>query len=232
MNFLFDGETKKTIAATNFNQHSSRAHSVYTIYLQSKSRTMNTEKVIHSRLHLVDLAGNERTKKLDAQNRITEANYINKSLSFLEHVVVSSQDSNKEHVPYRQSKLTNLLKNSIGGNCKTILIANIWPEEPYLEETISTLRFAARMMKVQNEVKINQQQDPVLLLKRYQREVKELKAELRMHDQLAKRAKASYDPLSAEQQYEIQMTAKSYLEGEREEIEEITSMRQVRELLA
>jgi len=62
--------------------------------------------------------------------------------------VVSSQDSNKEHVPYRQSKLTNLLKNSIGGNCKTILIANIWPEEPYLEETISTLRFAARMMKV------------------------------------------------------------------------------------
>lgn len=97
-------------------------------------------------------------------------------------MVVSSQDSNKDHVPYRQSKLTNLLKNSIGGNCKTVLIANIWPEEPYLEETISTLRFAARMMKVQNEAKVNQQQDPTLLLKRYQREVRDLKAELRMHD--------------------------------------------------
>ena len=66
LNYLFDGETKKTIAATNFNQHSSRAHSVYTIYLQSKSRLENTEKVIHSKLHLVDLAGNERTKKLDS----------------------------------------------------------------------------------------------------------------------------------------------------------------------
>jgi kinesin family protein 6/9 len=109
----------------------------------------STEKIIHSKLHLVDLAGNERTKKLEMQNRITEANYINKSLSFLEQVVVASQDSGeKVHVPYRQSKLTNLLKSSIGGNCKTVMIANIWPEELYLEETISTLKFAARMMKV------------------------------------------------------------------------------------
>jgi len=102
------------------------------------------------------LAGNERTKKLDHQTRINEANYINKSLSFLEQVVVASQDSTKEHVPYRQSKLTNLLKNSIGGNCKTVMIANVWPEEHYLEETISTLKFAARMMKVQNEAKVNE----------------------------------------------------------------------------
>lgn len=72
----------------------------------------------------------------------------------------------------------------------------------------------------------------MLLLKRYQREVKDLKAELRMHDQIARRAQATYDPLSAEQQYELQMVAKSFLDGEREEIEEITSMRQVRELLA
>jgi kinesin family protein 6/9 len=75
-------------------------------------------------------------------------------------------------VPYRQSKLTNLLKNSIGGNCKTVMIANIWPEEAYLEETISTLKFAARMLKVQNEAKVNQLQDPILLLKKYQRELK------------------------------------------------------------
>ena len=115
----------------------------------------------------MDLAGNERTKKLEQQNRINEANYINKSLSFLEQVVVASQDSGKEHVPYRQSKLTNLLKSSIGGNCKTVMIANIWPEELYLEETISTLKFAARMMKVQNEAKVNELQDPVLLLKKY-----------------------------------------------------------------
>lgn len=65
LNYLFDGETKKTIAATNFNQQSSRAHSIYTIYIQSKPRIQSNEKIIHSRLHLVDLAGNERTKKLD-----------------------------------------------------------------------------------------------------------------------------------------------------------------------
>lgn len=68
-------------------------------------------------MHLVDLAGNERTKKLEASARVKEANYINKSLTFLEQVVVASCDSKKDHVPYRQSKLTNLLKNSIGGNC-------------------------------------------------------------------------------------------------------------------
>lgn len=130
------------------NEHSSRAHSVFTIYVESKSRAESTEKVIHSKLHLVDLAGNERTKKHDEAERIKEANYINKSLSFLEQVVVASCDHKKDHVPYRQSKLTNLLKNSIGGNCLTVMIANIWPEEPYLEETISTLKFASRMMKV------------------------------------------------------------------------------------
>lgn len=126
-------------------------------------------------MHLVDLAGNERTKKLDASDRVKEANYINKSLTFLEQVVVASCDSKMHHVPYRQSKLTNLLKNSIGGNCQTVMIANIWPEEAYLEETISTLKFAGRMMRVQNEPKVNELQDPQLLLKKYNREVRELK---------------------------------------------------------
>lgn len=117
MNLLFEGEARKTFASTQMNEHSSRSHSVYTIHVESKSRTENNEKVIHSKLHLVDLAGNERTKKLEAAARMKEANYINKSLTFLEQVVVSSCDSKKDHVPYRQSKLTNLLKNSIGGNC-------------------------------------------------------------------------------------------------------------------
>lgn len=130
------------------NENSSRAHCVYTIHVQCKSRMQSAEKVIQSRLHLVDLAGNERTKKLEVAARMKEANYINKSLSFLEQVVVASCDNKRDHVPYRQSKLTNLLKNSIGGNCQTVMIANIWPEEINLEETISTLKFASRMMKV------------------------------------------------------------------------------------
>jgi kinesin family member 6/9 len=117
LNHLFEGETRKTVAGTSMNEYSSRAHSVYTIYIEAKARTEQREKIIKSKLHLVDLAGNERTKKLSDDVRINEANYINKSLSFLEQVVVSSCDSKKDHVPYRQSKLTNLLKNSIGGNC-------------------------------------------------------------------------------------------------------------------
>ena len=148
LNCLFEGESRKTLAATRMNENSSRAHCVYTLHVERKSQAASAEKVIHSKLHLVDLAGNERTKKLDEAARMKEANYINKSLSFLEQVVVAACDHKKDHVPYRQSKLTNLLKNSIGGNCHTVVISNIWPEELYLEETISTLKFAQRMMKV------------------------------------------------------------------------------------
>ena len=178
MNLVFEGEQRKTLAATTYNNVSSRAHCIYTIHVDSKSRTGTTEKVIHSKLHLVDLAGNERTKKMANQSRMIEANFINKSLSFLEQVVVSSCDNKKDHVPYRACKLTNLLKNSIGGNCKTVMVANIWPEEAYLEETISTLKFASRMMKVENNAHVNELADPSLLLKKYQREVRDLKQEL------------------------------------------------------
>ena len=102
-------------------------------------------------MNLVDLAGSERIKKSGALGvSLKEATYINKSLTFLEQVVVSVCDNKRDHVPYRQSKLTNFLKNSIGGNCQTVMIANIYPEPEHLEESISTLKFAARMMKVSN----------------------------------------------------------------------------------
>lgn len=87
------------------------------------------------------------------------------------------------------------------------MIANIWPEEIYLEETISTLKFAARMMKVQNEAVVNELQDPALLLKKYQREVRDLKQELQMHDTLASKGRVQYDPYTSEQQYALQIVA-------------------------
>ena len=103
--------------------------------------------------------------------------------------MISVCDEKREHIPYRQSKLTNLLKNSIGGNCQTIMIANIWAEPDHLEETISTLKFGTRMMKVKNEAVINIQQDPTLLIKKLEREIRDLKQELAMHDTLASRGK-------------------------------------------
>lgn len=149
---------------------------------------------------MVDLAGSERTKKSGAQGiNLREATYINKSLSFLEQVVVSVCDNKRDHIPYRQSKLTNFLKNSIGGNSQTIMIANIYPEPDHIEETIGTLKFATRMMKVTNEAVINVQQDPHLLLKKYEKEIRELKQELAMHDTLANKGKVQYDAYSPEQ---------------------------------
>jgi len=83
------------------------------------------------------------------------------------------------------------------------MVANIWPEQEHLEETISTLKFGTRMMKVSNEPIINVQQDPQRLIKKYQKDIRDLKNELSMHNTLANRAKVNYDPYTPEQQYEI-----------------------------
>lgn len=154
-----------------------------------------------SKINLVDLAGSERTKKTGSEGKtLVEAQFINKSLSFLEQVVVALTEK-RDHIPYRQNKLTYLLKDSIGGNSKTCMIANVWPEESHLEETISTLKFASRMMKVSNEISIEMNLDPKLLLKKYEKDIRELKQELAMHDTLQNRGRINYEPYSPEQQH-------------------------------
>lgn len=158
------------------NKHSSRSHCIFSLWVESRSRVESSEKITVSKLNLVDLAGSERTKKTGSQGQqLLEAQFINKSLSFLEQVVVALSEKNRDHIPYRQSKLTSILKDSIGGNCKTIMIANVWPERDHLEETISTLKFAGRMMKVANDATVNIQLDPVLLLKKQEKEIRDLK---------------------------------------------------------
>ena len=109
-------------------------------------------------------------------------------------MVVALSDKHRDHIPYRQSKLTNILKDSIGGNCKTVFIGNIWPEITHLEETISTLKFASRIRKVVNEASVNVRLDPTILLKKYEREIRDLKQELAMHDTLANRGRINYEP--------------------------------------
>jgi kinesin family member 6/9 len=200
-----------------------------------KSRIESTEKVITSKLNFVDLAGSERVKKTGSTGlTLKEATYINKSLTFLEQVVISLSEKSKksksrDHVPYRQSKLTHLLKDSIGGNCRTVMIATIWPEEPFINETLSTLNFAKRMMNVMNEASVNIQLDTAALLRKYQKEIKELKQELAMHNTLSSRGRINYDPYTAEEQYQQQIIAKKFLIGESEEIE-FESIRQAKEL--
>ncbi len=141
-------------------------------------------------------------------------------------MVVALSDRHRDHIPYRQSKLTNILKDSVGGNCKTVFIGNIWPEPSHLEETISTLKFASRIRKVTNEATVNVRLDPQVLLKKYEKDIRDLKQELAMHDTLANRGRINYEPYTPDQQFEQQQLAQKFLDGELEDIE-FNSLRQV-----
>lgn len=229
MNLFFEGETNRAIAEHQLNSASSRSHCVLTIYIESRSRVESADRVLSSKLNLVDLAGSERVSKTHSTGAILrEAMSINKSLSFLEQCVNALAERGRDHVPFRQSKLTHVLKDSLGGNCKTTMIANIWGEAAQLDETISTLSFATRMMRVKNELQVNVKMDPTLLVRQYEREIKELKQELAMHDALSGRSNVQYEPYSEEQRFELGQQIRKYVNGEVEELE-LNNVRHVRE---
>eukprot|EP00469_Lotharella_globosa_P014891 CAMPEP_0167822014 /NCGR_PEP_ID=MMETSP0112_2-20121227/7198_1 /TAXON_ID=91324 /ORGANISM="Lotharella globosa, Strain CCCM811" /LENGTH=647 /DNA_ID=CAMNT_0007723209 /DNA_START=343 /DNA_END=2286 /DNA_ORIENTATION=+ len=230
LNLLFEGETNRAIAEHQMNKNSTRSHCIFTMHLDIRSRIESSEKVVKSKLNLVDLAGSERVKNTGSSGKtLQEANYINKSLTFLEQVVIALSSKGRDHIPFRQSKLTNVLRDSLGGNCKTRLIANIWIEARHIHETVSTLKFATRMMRVANTPTINERQDPAMLLKKYKRQIRELKQELAMHDSLANRNNIQYDDFTPEQRQEAYEQVAGYLEDKIPEIK-IVSVRQIQEL--
>ena len=112
------------------------------------------------------MAGSERVDKSGVTgDALKEAMAINKSLTFLEQTVnaLSKKDA---HVPYRNTKLTDVLKDALGGNCRTVMVANIWAEDGHLEETVSTLRFASRVKLLTTDAVVNEKHDPALLVRR------------------------------------------------------------------
>ena len=232
-NLLFEGESNRTISEHKLNQGSSRSHCLFMIQLEMKSKIESTEKIMVSKLNFVDLAGSERVKKTGSTGvTLKEATYINRSLTFLEQVVVALTERKgraNDHVPYRQSKLTHILKDSIGGNCKTVMVANIWPEEQFLQETLSTLNFAQRMGGVVNITSVNIQLDINAQIRKMTKEIKELKQELAMHNTLANRGRINYDPYSPNEQKAQMEAAKKFLVGQSEELE-FDSVRQAKEL--
>ena len=231
-NLLFEGESNRTVSEHQLNKGSTRSHCIFTISIEMKSKVESSEKVLTSKLNFVDLAGSERVKETGSSGlALKEAAYINKSLTFLEQVVVALTDKTKrkEYVPYRQSKLTHILKDAIGGNCRTIMIATIWPEEQFIMDTLSTLNFAKRMKNVVNDLSINIKLDKNAYVKKLNKEIKELKKELLMHNTLANRGKINYDPYTPEEQYLQQQIALKFLTGESEDIE-FDSIRQAKEL--
>ncbi|XP_044789832.1 kinesin-like protein KIF9 isoform X6 [Bubalus bubalis] len=156
---LFEGETNRIIASHTMNKNSSRSHCIFTIYVEARSRTLSDEKYVTSKINLVDLAGSERLGKSRSEGRVLkEATYINKSLSFLEQAIIALGDQKRDHIPFRQCKLTHALKDSLGGNCNMVLVTNIYGEAAQLEETLSSLRFASRMKLVTTEPTINEKE--------------------------------------------------------------------------
>uniref|UniRef100_A0A1B0CM91 Kinesin-like protein n=1 Tax=Lutzomyia longipalpis TaxID=7200 RepID=A0A1B0CM91_LUTLO len=157
---------------TNMNEHSSRSHAIFLIKIEMCELDSNTVKV--GKLNLIDLAGSERQSKTGATaERLKEASKINRALSSLGNVI-SALAENSPHIPYRDSKLTRLLQDSLGGNSKTIMIANIGPSEYNYNETLTTLRYASRAKTIQNKpVKNEDPQDAKL--KEYQAEIERLR---------------------------------------------------------
>ncbi|XP_048672131.1 kinesin-like protein KIF17 isoform X3 [Marmota marmota marmota] len=176
------GWKNRSVGYTLMNKDSSRSHSIFTISIEIY--TVDERGKDHLRagkLNLVDLAGSERQSKTGATGeRLKEATKINLSLSALGNVISALVDGRCKHIPYRDSKLTRLLQDSLGGNTKTLMVACLSPADNNYDETLSTLRYANRAKNIKNKPRINE--DPKdALLREYQEEIKRLKAILAQH---------------------------------------------------
>ncbi|KAI4552290.1 hypothetical protein MJT46_016941, partial [Ovis ammon polii x Ovis aries] len=135
LNLLFLGDTNRMIAETPMNQASTRSHCIFTIHLSSKEPGSAT--VRHAKLHLVDLAGSERVAKTGVGGQLlTEAKYINLSLHYLEQVIIALSEKHRAHVPYRNSMMTSVLRDSLGGNCMTTMVATLSLEKRNIDMII------------------------------------------------------------------------------------------------
>uniref|UniRef100_A0A8C9DNT7 Kinesin-like protein KIF15 n=1 Tax=Prolemur simus TaxID=1328070 RepID=A0A8C9DNT7_PROSS len=177
---LSGGWRNRRVASTSMNRESSRSHAVFTITIESMEKNSETVNIRTSLLNLVDLAGSERQKDTHAEGvRLKEAGNINRSLSCLGQVITALVDvgnGKQRHVCYRDSKLTFLLRDSLGGNAKTAIIANVHPGSRCFGETLSTLNFAQRAKLIKNKAVVNE--DTQGNVSQLQAEVKRLKEQL------------------------------------------------------
>ena len=179
MDVFNEGNLNRHVGATAMNADSSRSHSVFTITVESSQVQEDGKAHIKvGKLNIVDLAGSERQSKTKASGeRLKEATKINLSLSTLCHVISSLTDPKCTYIPYRDSKLTRILQDSLGGNTKTVMIAACGPADYNTEETISTLRYASNAKRIQNKPRINE--DPKdAMIREFHDEITRLRAEL------------------------------------------------------
>ncbi|XP_069140645.1 kinesin-like protein KIF11-B [Argopecten irradians] len=173
------GTSRRQTAATLMNAHSSRSHTVFSVTVHIKESNMEGEELLKTgKLYLVDLAGSENIGRSGAvDKRAREAGSINQSLLTLGRVITSLVE-HAPHVPYRESKLTRLLQDSLGGRTKTSIIATISPAACNLDETLSTLDYAHRAKNIQNRPEINQKLTKKALIKEYTEEIERLRRDL------------------------------------------------------
>ncbi|KAJ6931870.1 kinesin-like protein KIN-4C [Populus alba x Populus x berolinensis] len=189
--YLSRGSLSRATGSTNMNSQSSRSHAIFTITMEQKKISscpigVNNDDIgddiLCAKLHLVDLAGSERAKRTGADGmRFKEGIHINKGLLALGNVISALGDEKKKkeggHVPYRDSKLTRLLQDSLGGNSKTVMIACVSPADTNAEETLNTLKYANRARNIQNKAVVNR--DPMAAQMQQMRgQIEQLQAEL------------------------------------------------------
>nr|XP_021400760.1 kinesin-like protein KIF3C [Lonchura striata domestica] len=228
------GSQTRSVGSTNMNEHSSRSHAIFLITIEcSETGPDGDEHIRVGKLNLVDLAGSERQSKMGAHGeRPKEASKINLSLSALGNVISALVDGRSTHIPYRDSKLTRLLQDSLGGNAKTIMVATLGPASHSYDESLSTLRFANRAKNIKNKPRVNE--DPKdTLLREFQEEIVRLKAQLEKRGMLGKkrrrssRRKKAVDGEGAvdnegedENEDGLEKTMENYLKEQKERLEE------------
>jgi kinesin family protein 3/17 len=172
------GKKNRVVRKTNMNAESSRSHSILTLSVETLTQIEGGEHVRSAKLNLVDLAGSERAAKTGAEGvGFTEGVNINYELMILGNCIAALTSKGNTHIPYRDSKLTMLLKDSLGGNARTMMIAALGPASYNFMETMSTLRYAERAKKIENKPKVNMDPKDALLLQ-YQQELAALQAQL------------------------------------------------------
>ncbi len=183
------GTSSRVTASTKLNDLSSRSHAVFTIIVEQMT-TVDEEmtgrgedpakQIKVGKMNLVDLAGSERLSITGATGkRLEECKKINQSLSALGNVIAALTDpKSRTHIPYRDSKLTRILEDSLGGNCKTTMMAMVSPSYTCFAETLSSLKFANRAKNIRNNAKINEDVDQRALLRKYEAELRTLRREL------------------------------------------------------
>ncbi|KAF1870075.1 hypothetical protein Lal_00017655 [Lupinus albus] len=180
LSLIAAGEEHRHVGSTNFNQLSSRSHTIFTLMIESSPRGTNSEgeAVTLSQLNLIDLAGSESSKADTSGMRRREGSYINKSLLTLATVISKLTEEKPGHIPYRDSKLTRLLQSSLSGHGRVSLICPVTPSSSSTEETHNTLKFAHRAKHIEIQAAQNKIIDEKSIIKKYQQEIQCLREEL------------------------------------------------------